>query len=210
MSHSSAVQAKLSIDPAAQPPAESYRLMIGSIVPRPIAFVSTISPEGVPNLAPFSFFNAVCANPPVVSFASGVREPPKDTLANVRATGEFVINIVTEEIAEKMNLTSGEYPSGVDEFAISGLTPVPSALVKPARVRESPVNMECKLIQIVDISTRPLGGSLVIGEVVRFHIDAAITDNLRVDPGKLRAIGRMGGNEYTRTSCRFEMVRPRV
>jgi flavin reductase (DIM6/NTAB) family NADH-FMN oxidoreductase RutF len=109
-----------------------------------------------------------------------------------------------------MNLTSGEYPHGVDEFAISGLTPVPSTLVKPARVGESPVNMECKLIQIVDISNRPLGGSLVIGEVVRFHIDAAITDNLRVNAGKLRAIGRMGGNEYTRTSCRFEMVRPRV
>jgi flavin reductase (DIM6/NTAB) family NADH-FMN oxidoreductase RutF len=146
----------------------------------------------------------------VVTFAYGVREPPKDTLATVRATGEFVINIVTEEIAEKMNLTSGEYPAGVDEFAISGLTPVPSTVVKPARVLESPVNMECKLIQIVDISTRPLGGSLVIGEVVRFHVDAAITDNLRIDAGSLRAIGRMGGNEYTRTSSRFEMIRPRV
>ena len=198
------------VDPASQPPLNIYKLLVGSVVPRPIAFVSTVSPEGVNNLAPFSFFNAVCANPPVITFASGVREPPKDTLANVRATGEFVINIVTEEIAEKMNLTSGEYPHGVDEFAISGLTPVPSTLVRPARVGESPVNMECKLIQIVDISTRPLGGSLVIGEVVRFHIDVAITDNLRVDAGKLRAIGRMGGNEYTRTSCRFEMVRPRV
>jgi flavin reductase (DIM6/NTAB) family NADH-FMN oxidoreductase RutF len=201
---------KLAVDPAACSPETSYKLLIGSIVPRPIAFVSTVSPEGTRNLAPFSFFNAVCANPPVVTFASGVREPPKDTLANVRATGEFVVNIVTEEIAEKMNLTAGEYPHGVDEFAIAGLTPVPSVLVKPPRVGESPVNMECKLIQIVDISTRPLGGSLVIGEVVRFHLDAAITDNLRIDASKLRAIGRMGGNEYTRTSCRFEMVRPRV
>ena len=120
---------KLAIDPAACPPETNYKLLIGSIVPRPIAFVSTLSPEGVRNLAPFSFFNAVCANPPVVTFASGVREPPKDTLANVRATGEFVINIVTEEIAERMNLTSGEYPHGIDEFAISGLTPVPSTLV---------------------------------------------------------------------------------
>jgi len=201
---------KLVVDPASHPPETSYKLLIGSIVPRPIAFVSTLSPEGVPNLAPFSFFNAVCANPPVISFASGVRVPPKDTLANVRATGEFVVNIVTEDIAERMNLTSGEYPAGVDEFAISGLTAVPSALVKPSRVRESPVNMECKLLQIVDISTRPLGGSLVLGEVVRFHVDPAIADNLRVDPAKLRAIGRMGGNEYTRTSCRFEMTRPRV
>jgi flavin reductase (DIM6/NTAB) family NADH-FMN oxidoreductase RutF len=201
---------KIVVDPASCSPETSYKLLIGSIVPRPIAFVSTISPEGVPNLAPFSFFNAVCANPPVVSFASGVRVPAKDTLANVRATAEFVVNIVTEDIAEQMNLTSGEYPAGFDEFAISGLTPVPSALVKPPRVRESPVNMECKLLQIVDISTRPLGGSLVIGEVVRFHVDPEITDNLRIDAGKLRAIGRMGGNEYTRTRCRFEMIRPRV
>jgi len=201
---------KLTIDPAVQAPHNNYKLLIGCIVPRPIAFVSTLSPEGVRNLAPFSFFNAVCGNPPVVSFASGVRHPPKDTLTNVRATGEFVVNIVTEEIAEKMNLTSGEYPADIDEFEIAGLTPMPSDLVKPPYVRESPVNMECKLIQIVDISANVLGGSLVIGEVIRFHIDSGITNGFRVDAEKLRAIGRMGGNEYTRTSCRFEMIRPQV
>jgi flavin reductase (DIM6/NTAB) family NADH-FMN oxidoreductase RutF len=200
---------KLAIDPSAQPPLNNYKLLIGSVVPRPIAFVSTISPEGIRNLAPFSFFNAVCGNPPVVCFASGIREPPKDTLANVRATGEFVVNIVTEDIAEQMNLTSGEYPAGVDEFAISGLTPVPSDLVAPFCVLESPVNMECKLLQIVEVSTRPLGGSLVIGEVVRFHLDPALTNNFRVDAEKLRAIGRMGGMEYTRTRSRFEMERPK-
>jgi flavin reductase (DIM6/NTAB) family NADH-FMN oxidoreductase RutF len=201
---------KLVIDPALEPPLNNYKLLIGSVVPRPIAFVSTISPDGVLNLAPFSFFNAVCGNPPVVTFACGFREPPKDTLGNVGATGEFVVNIVTEEIAEQMNLTSGDYPAGVDEFAISSLTPVPSDLVKPPCVRESPINMECKLLQIVDISTRPLGGSLVIGEVVRFHIDPALTANFRINAEKLRAIGRMGGNEYTRTRCRFEMARPQV
>src|SRR5579875_1669739 len=201
---------KLTIDPAAQPPLNNYKLLIGSIVPRPIAFVSTISADGARNLAPFSFFNAVCGNPPVVSFASGVRHPPKDTLANVRATGEFVVNIVTEEIAEKMSLTSGEYPADVDEFEISGLTPVPSDVVKPPYVRESPINMECRLLQIVEVSNRVLGGSLVLGEVIRFHIDPAITSEFRVDAEKLRAIGRMGGNEYTRTSCRFEMIRPQV
>jgi flavin reductase (DIM6/NTAB) family NADH-FMN oxidoreductase RutF len=200
---------KLVIDPASHHPLNIYKLMIGSIVPRPIGFVSTISPEGARNLAPYSFFNAVCANPPVVCFASGVRLPPKDTLENVRATGEFVVNIVTEEIAEKMNLTSGEYPAGVDEFAVSGLTPVASDLVKPACVLESPVNMECKLLQIVEVSTRPMGGSLVLGEVVRFHIDPALTSNFRVDAEQLRAIGRMGGSEYTRTRCRFEMIRPK-
>jgi flavin reductase (DIM6/NTAB) family NADH-FMN oxidoreductase RutF len=202
---------KLAIDPASQPPLNSYKLLIGSVVPRPIGFISTISAEGLPNLAPFSFFNAVCGNPPVVCFSSGMREPPKDTLANVRATGEFVVNIVTEEIAEKMNLTSGEYPADVDEFAIAGLTAVASDLVKPPCVLESPVNMECKLLQIIDVSTRvPLGGSLVLGEVIRFHVDSAITQNFRVDAEKLRAIGRMGGNEYTHTRSRFEMIRPLV
>jgi flavin reductase (DIM6/NTAB) family NADH-FMN oxidoreductase RutF len=201
---------KLAIDPALESPQNTYKLMIGSVVPRPIAFVSTISLDGVLNLAPFSFFNAVCGNPPVVVFSCAFRQPPKDTLANVRATSEFVVNIVTEEIAERMNLTSGEYTAGVDEFAVSGLTPVPGDLVKPPLVLESPVNMECKLLQIVDISARPLGGSLVIGEVIRFHIDPSLTTNFRIDPEKLRAIGRMGGNEYTRTRCRFEMERPKV
>src|SRR5581483_3932725 len=190
---------KLTVDPAAVPSQNTYKLLIGTVVPRPIAFVSTLSPEGVPNLAPFSFFNVICANPPVVSFACGVREPPKDTLANVRATGEFVINIVTEEIAERMNLTSGEYDAAVNEFAVSGLTPMASELVRPPAVHESPVNMECKVLQIIDVSVQPLGGSLVIGEVVRFHVDRAIFENFRIDPDKLRAIGRMGGSGYTRT-----------
>src|SRR5690349_23122499 len=185
---------KLAVDPAAVPAQNIYKLLIGTVVPRPIAFVSTLSRDGFPNLAPFSFFNVISANPPVVSFACGVREPPKDTLVNVRANGEFVVNIVTEEIAERMNLTSGEYAAGVDELEVGGLTPVASDLVRPPAVLESPVNMECKVLQIVDVSLLPLGGSLVIGEVVRFHLDRAICENYHVDPEKLRAIGRMGGN----------------
>ncbi|MBV8845590.1 MAG: flavin reductase family protein [Bryobacterales bacterium] len=204
------VETKLAIDPAAHAPADAYKLLIGAIVPRPIGFISTISPEGVYNLAPFSFFNAVCSEPPVVLFASGARRPEKDTLANVRATGEFVVNIVTEAIAEQMNLTSGDYPPEVDEFAIARLTPAASELVKPPCVLESPVNMECKVIQIVDVSTRPAGGSVVFGEVVRFHVDASMVQNFRIDPEKLRAIGRMGGTGYTRTRERFEMARPRL
>src|SRR5580693_6589258 len=136
------------IDPAGVPYAVSYKLLIGSVVPRPIGFISTISPEGGYNLAPFSFFNAICGEPPVVCFASGARVPSKDTLANVRTWGEFVVNIVSEELAEQMNACSGDYPAGVDEFTISGLTPVPSDLVRPPRVRESHVNMECKVMQI--------------------------------------------------------------
>ena len=199
---------KLAVDPTTAAPANIYKLLIGTVVPRPIAFVSTLSSDGVPNLAPFSFFNVICANPPVVSFACGVRVPTKDTLANVRATGEFVVNIVTEEIAERMNLTSGEYEAAVNEFEVSGLTPVASECVRPPSVVESPVNMECRVLQIIDVSTKPLGGSLVIGEVVRFHIDHGLIENFRIDPDKLRAIGRMGGSGYTRTRDRFEMVRP--
>ncbi len=187
-----------------------YKLMIGSIVPRPIAFVSTISREGVANLAPFSFFNAICAEPPSICFSVGNRVPAKDTIVNIRATGEFVVNIVSEAIAEQMNACSGDYPAGVSEFSLSGLTPEPSDIVKPPCVRESPMNMECKLIHIVDVGTRPGGASLVIGEVVRFHFDRAVADNFRIDASKLQAIGRMGGNEYTRTRDRFEMIRPRV
>src|SRR5262249_35024070 len=133
--------------------------MIGAIVPRPIAFVSTISPEGVYNLAPFSFFTGISANPPTICFCPMVKagaDPRKDTLRNIEAVPEFVVNIVSEEFAEKMNLCSGEYPPGVDEFQVSGLTPVASDLVKPPRVRESHVNMECRLLEIVRVSAKPL------------------------------------------------------
>jgi flavin reductase (DIM6/NTAB) family NADH-FMN oxidoreductase RutF len=198
------------VDPAATPATQIYKLLIGSIVPRPIAFVSTISPEGHANLAPFSFFNAICGEPPTICFSTSYREPRKDTYVNIKATGEFVVNIVSEEIAEQMNLCSGEYPYGVDEFEVSGLTPVPSDLVRAPRVVESHVNMECRLVQIVDISTRPVGGSLIIGEVIRFHIDDAIVSNYRIDPEKLRAVARMGGNDYCRTRDRFEMIRPKL
>lgn len=200
----------MTIDPGTTPSISIYKLMIGSIVPRPIAFVSTLSASGIRNLAPFSFFNGVCADPPVVCFAVSARNPDKDTLVNIRAAGEFVVNFVSEEIAEAMNLTAGEYPPEVDEFEVSGLTPEPSDLVHPPRVRESRVSMECKLQQIVNVSDRPLGASLVLGEVVRFHVDDRLFEDFRIDPEELRAVGRMGGNFYTRTRDRFEMIRPRV
>ena len=188
----------------------AYKLLVDSIVPRPIAFVSTVSPEGVNNLAPFSFFNAVCADPPTILFCPTNRTPAKDTLANVRATGEFVVNIVGEDIAEKMNLCSGEYPPGVDEFQLSGLTPAPSDLVKPPRVKEARVNMECKVLQIIPINDKPWGGNVVLGQVIRFHVDDGLLKDSRIDAGKLLAIGRLGSNEYSRTRDRFELVRPVV
>ena len=189
-----------------------YKLIIGSIVPRPIAFVSTVNIRNQRNLAPFSFFNGVCSNPPTVLFSTVIRKDGthKDTLNNVEATKEFVVNIVSEEIAEQMNICSGEYPPEVDEFIESKLTPVPSDIVKPPRVKESPFSMECKLIQIVQIGTGPGGGCTVFGEIVRFHIADGLFDNFRIDPDKLRAIGRMGGPSYARTRDRFEMQRPLV
>ena len=200
------------IDPLEHDYNSIYKLMIGSIVPRPIAFVSTISKNGVPNLAPFSFFNGVCSNPPTILFSTVIKKDGmrKDTLNNVEATKEFVVNIVSEDIAEKMNITSADFPPEVDEFVESGLTPIPSDLVKPARVKESRISMECKLTQIVRIGAGPGGGCTVFGEILRFHISDELFENFRIDPDKLRAIARMGGPTYSRTRDRFDMVRPDV
>ena len=199
------------IDPAATDPRNIYSLMTGVIVPRPIAFVSTVSAEGARNLAPFSFFTGISANPPAICFAPMVRGSDggrKDTLRNIEATGEFVVNVVSEEIAQQMNACSPEFLPEVDEFGISGLTAVASDLVRPPRVGESKVSMECRLLQIVDVSAKPLGGSLVIGEVLRFHVAEALIDGFRIDSDGLRAIGRMAGPEYVRTTERFSMIRP--
>lgn len=202
------------IDPSAARYADIYKLLIGAVVPRPIAFVSTCSSDGILNLAPFSFFTVASANPPVVCFCPMVRgsgaNPRKDTLRNVESTREFVINIVSEEFVAQMNVASTDFPPEVDEFAASGLTPIPSDLVRPPRVRESHINMECKLLQIVAISAKPLGGSIVIGEVIRFHVDDAVVDNYRIDPAKLRAVARMGGPTYARTTDRFDLERPKL
>ena len=200
----------MTIDPKTIPAPIAYQILTGSVIPRPIGFISSISAAGIVNLAPFSFFNAICGEPPMVMFCPMNRVPPKDTLLNVKATREFVANIVSEEIAQQMNLTSGDYAPDISEFDVCGLTPVPSDIVKPPRVLESPVNMECKLIQIVDCGTRSGGASLIVGEVVRFHFDRTIAHNFRIDPAKLRAVGRMGGNQYISTQDRFEMIRPKV
>jgi flavin reductase (DIM6/NTAB) family NADH-FMN oxidoreductase RutF len=200
------------IDPAAEAPDHLYKLMIGVIVPRPIAFVSTVDAHGVRNLAPFSYFTGCSTNPPVVCFCSAVRlgpRPHKDTLCNIEATGEFVVNIVSEDFAEKMNAASVEAPPEIDEFDFSGLTPIASELVKPPRVAESRIHMECRLRQIVQVSKKPGGGSLILGDVLRFHIQAELLDGYKIDPRQLKAIGRMGGPMYVRTRDRFEMQRPK-
>ena len=198
---------------------DRYNLLINCVVPRPIAWVSSISASGQPNLAPFSFFNCVCGNPPLLAFAPGLRAhgdktisqgEPKDTLRNVRETKEFVISVVTYDLREPMNATSGEYDATVNEFELAKITSHPSRVVQPARVAESPVSFECKLYQIFDFNPEPTGSSLVIGEIVAIHIDDALLKDGKLDRNALDLIGRMGGTQYTRTRDRFDMVRPRI
>jgi flavin reductase (DIM6/NTAB) family NADH-FMN oxidoreductase RutF len=198
------------IDPKTTDPFNIYKLLIGSILPRPIAFVSTMGADGIYNLAPFSFFTAVSANPPAIAFAPllSLDGKRKDTLNNAERLGEFVINVVSEDIVRPMNETSADFPPEVDEFEVSGLTPIASDVVAVPRVKESHIAMECKLRQIVEMSALPMGGSLVIGEVVRFHVDDEYFDDFRIDVDKLRPVGRMAGFSYTRTTDRFELVRP--
>jgi flavin reductase (DIM6/NTAB) family NADH-FMN oxidoreductase RutF len=202
----------LVVDPKATGWLDTYKLLVGSIVPRPIAFVSTLSPEGIPNLAPFSFFTGVSASPPVICFCPMRRRGPvphKDTLYNISITREFVVNIVSEEFAAQMNMTSAEFPPEVDEFEAAGLTPIPSDLVKPPRVKESHVHLECRLYLLVEVGGIDGSGNLVLGEVLRFHIDDQYFHDFKIDPDQLRPIGRMGGATYTRTTDRFDMNRPK-
>jgi flavin reductase (DIM6/NTAB) family NADH-FMN oxidoreductase RutF len=188
-----------------------YHLLVGVVTPRPIAWVTSVDRQGRVNLAPFSFFNAFGGNPPIVVFSPTLRRNSgkKDTLLNVEATGEFVLNAALEQHAEKINLSSKELPYGESEVELTGLTLKPSLKVKPPRIAETPVNLECKVRQIVPLGTGPIAGNLVIGEVLVFHVDDGILDDQgRVDPRKLRTIARLGSDYYCRTSDLFEMKRP--
>lgn len=205
----------LSLNPAECQTREIYKLMTGIIVPRPVALVSTVSREGAANLAPFSFFSGVGAVPPTVLFCPALREdasapdPRKDTLRNVEETGEFVINVVSEAIAAAANASSAEVPPEVDEFTLSGLTPIPSLVVRPPRVAESPAQMECKLLQIIYTGHTPRSGVIVLGEIVQFHVRAALVEDFRIDPAGLDAVGRMAGNTWVHTRDRIELIRPK-
>jgi flavin reductase (DIM6/NTAB) family NADH-FMN oxidoreductase RutF len=209
----------MNVSPSNLSHSELYGVILSSIAPRPIAWVSTVSASGQPNLAPFSFFNCVCTAPPLLAFAPGLRAPrqssssagePKDTLRNIRETKEFVINIVTYELAEAMNQTSGEYDASINEFELANIVSAPSQVVRVPRVAASPVSFECKLYQILDFSPSPQSSSLVIGEIVSIHIADAHMKDGKLDRDSLDLIGRMGGLQYTRTTQRFQMVRPKV
>ena len=198
----------MEIDPATHV-GSVYHLLTSTIIPRPIGWASTLSADGMPNLAPFSFFNALSGEPPYLMLSIGQRAgDAKDTLANILATKEFVVNIVGEHVATHMNLTSGNYTPDVDEFTVSGLTRAPSRKVKPPRVAEAQVNLECVLAQAVPLPRSEY--TLVIGEVVQFHIaDDILDERGRVDPLKLAPIARLGGSSwYTTLGRLFEMQRP--
>ena len=198
-------------DPDIIPFQETHKLMIGSIIPRPIAFVSTTSTDGINNIAPFSYFNGVCSNPPTIMFAPARRGwdgSEKDTLINIRETNEFATNIVSESFAEKMVECSTDYDNDVDEFMISGLTPIPSEKITPPRLGEAKISFECKLNQIIEIGDGKAGsGFIVIGTVKLFHIDDSIMVDEKVDIQKLNPIGRLAGNWYTRPTDNFKIKR---
>ncbi|MBT4318823.1 MAG: flavin reductase family protein [Candidatus Marinimicrobia bacterium] len=201
----------MNIDPTKQSFQENHKLMIGSIVPRPIAFVSTKSTNGILNLAPFSYFNGVCSKPPTIMFAParrGYDGLTKDTLNNIRSTKEFVVNLVSEEIVEPMVECATDYDKEIDEFKISNLTPIDSDKISSPRVKESKVSYECELNTIVEIGeAEPGAGFVVIGTIVMFHIQDDVYNDGRIDLKALNPIGRLAGNSYTRVSDNFKVIR---
>jgi flavin reductase (DIM6/NTAB) family NADH-FMN oxidoreductase RutF len=189
---------------------DCHELMVSAVLPRPIAFISTIGPDGVYNLAPFSYAIPVAVKPALIGVSISRKRDgqKKDTVVNIEYAKDYVINVVTEELAKPMNQSAKEYPSHIDEFKEVGLTPIPGDLVKSPRVAESPVNMECRLVQILEFGEMPRLTSFIIGEVVRVHVRDEMWEKDAVIPQKLRAIGRMGKDYYCRTLDIFEMKRP--
>ncbi|MBP6072189.1 MAG: flavin reductase family protein [Flavobacterium sp.] len=203
----------ITLDPKQLSPVQIQAYLQGAVAPRPIAFASTLDVNGVPNLSPFSFFNIFSANPPVLVFspARRVRDNTiKHTLINCEATREVVINLVNYEMVQQMSLASTEYPQGVNEFQKSGLTPLPSHNVKPYRVAESPVQLECKVTDILALGQEGGAGNLIICEVVKFHINEAVMDAKGlIDPEKIDLVARLGGNWYSRAKeGLFEVEKP--
>ncbi len=204
----------LTIDPKEIEVSKLHHYLLGAIGPRPIAFASTISQDGIPNLSPFSFFNVFSANPPIMIFSparSGRTGATKNTLDNVREVKEVVINVVNYDIVQQMSLSSSPYEAGINEFVKSGLTPVPSENIKPFRVKESPVQFECKVNEIVELGQNGGAGNLVICEVVKIHISENILDESgMIDQHKIDLVSRMGGSWYCRANenSMFEIEKP--
>lgn len=204
----------MKLNPQTTPPQQFHRLLLGSIAPRPIAFASTVDKDGNPNLSPFSFFNAFGVNPTTLIFSPSRRgrdNTTKDTYENLKEVPEVVINMVSFSMVQQMSLASTEYPKGVNEFVKSGFTAIASEKVKPMRVKESPVQFECKVREIIETGDGPGAGNLIICEVLLAHIDDNILDvNQLIDPDKIDLVGRMGSDWYVRTSgdAKFMVPKP--
>lgn len=193
----------LEIDPQKKEVQDLHKYLLSSVGPRPIALASTIDLNGVNNVSPFSFFNVFSSNPPIAIFSPARRvrnNTTKDTLDNINSIKEVVINIVTEKIVEKVLITSKDYPKEIDEFIQAGLTAIPSKKIKPHRVKESPVQMECKVNKVIELGDQGGAGNLVICEIMLIHIDPNILDeNNQIDPNKIKLVGRLGGDWYCKS-----------
>ncbi len=202
----------MEIDPTGLSTSELYKVLTGSILPRPIAWVSTLNPAGQANLAPFSFFTVASVNPPILCFAPLLDDnrTEKHTLANIRQTGEFVINIVSCELVERMNQTSAPYPPEVSEFTKAGVTQQASTTVSAPCVLEALIKFECTLRQIIGFGSEPMSGNLILGQICRIHLHPDVYRHGRVDGQALDAVGRLAGNYYTTIRDRFELARPRL
>ncbi len=199
------------IDPAEISLRDTYQWMISTITPRPIAWVSSVNETGLTNLAPFSFFQGVTANPPTLLFsvANDRHGTKKDTIRNIEAVPEFVVNVVSYSLREEMNRSSAALPYGESEFALARVTPLASEKVRPPRVEQALVSYECKLHRIVRVGGGPLGGNVVFGTILLIHVNDQVLDaSGKVDPAKLDTIGRMGASWYSRTTDRFSLERP--
>jgi flavin reductase (DIM6/NTAB) family NADH-FMN oxidoreductase RutF len=205
----------LTIDPKELAVPALHAYLLGAVAPRPIAFASTLDEEGNPNLSPFSFFNVFSSNPPILIFSPARRgrdNTTKHTYQNAKVVRECVINIVNYDIVQQMSLASVEYAKGVNEFVKAGLTPIASDLVKPFRVKESPVQIECKINDVIELGTNGGAGNLVICEVLRMHIDEKVLDEKgNIDPFKIDQVARLGGDWYARVRPGlFEVAKPNV
>lgn len=200
----------MELDPHKISPLQLYKILTGSVLPRPIAWVSTMDASGHVNLAPFSFFNVVSVNPPVLGFSPLLNDAraEKDTLVNIRQTGEFVVNVVSYQLAEQMNQTSAPYRSGVSEFEAAGLTMQPSVAIKPPGVLEARVRFECALQQVISFGHEALAGNLVLGTICYIHLHPDVYRNGKIDVAALDPVGRLAGNDYATTRDRFAIARP--
>jgi flavin reductase (DIM6/NTAB) family NADH-FMN oxidoreductase RutF len=200
----------MNFDPLAIEAARCYKLMVGSITPRPIAWISSLSATGILNLAPYSFFTVASCNPPVlaVTQVNPRDRAAKDTLTNLRATQECVVNIVTEDLAEKMNASCGDYPPEASEFLALGIESEASHIVAVAGVKAAPVRFECKLREIIEVSSLPMGGQMMLLNVVNIYVNESLLGAGQIEPHLLHTVGKLGGDWYSSTQDRFEMARP--